>query len=645
MVKHCYGVREGRQPRLYKYYENCKEQTNQYPGARFKGFNSLAEAIDWLRRGNPGQTDFPVLDELPRPAPPVGARRSRTSKFRVTRTSINEVPPTSSTAGGGTSSERPCPSSASSSAARDGSVGLLYAVARGRTPGVYRTWEECDEQVCGFSNGLYKKFDTLAAAKEFVAVQGGGGHFSQFKSGGFEPDSNASFGEEWNRLSQSQGWKPGSDEWRQERTVAIKNELQTHYFAPQSRELPAVKEEEERAASVEAVPEFDEEVVQLRGFQAMCREVGKRPGNTVRQCERILKNTLVNIIDLIDGRRKDIPPKVWHNLEDFRRYTLAPPGDKKIPWREANKDPLLRCFLQNFGARPGDRCLGEIDRCSPYSRARFTGEVDTYVPDNRDKFTGGGDTYIPDNRDRFPGGVDRYIPDSRARLGGGDGGQGLPNRGRFERGNGGVAVKIDPGSEGHNRMEVERDQRAEEDRDRVAVEGDQKPEEGQDLAAVEGAKVEKDDGSSDVIGAQGSEDKSPAVVQIPRAEENHVDATVKSPEVEEDGDDCVARRTRSKTSDIGVTGTVESEGVSAGVVVKQEGKRGRGRHKGSKNKPAEEDDCVVVKEEVKGGPGRPKRIRPAEEENGSPGCGHEAKKVLPTWDPKSPMMQRFISSA
>ncbi|KAF6832004.1 hypothetical protein CPLU01_06386 [Colletotrichum plurivorum] len=118
---------------------------------------------------------------------------------------------------------------------------------------------------------MYKKFDTLAAAKEFVALQGGGGHFSQFKSEGFEsegfePDSNASFGEEWNHLSQSQGWKPGSDQWRQERTVAIKNELQTHYFAPQSRELPAVQEEEKRAAGVEAVPEFDEEEIMLQGF-------------------------------------------------------------------------------------------------------------------------------------------------------------------------------------------------------------------------------------------------------------------------------------------------------------------------------------------------------------------------------------------
>lgn len=386
-----------------------------------------------------------------------------------------------------------------------------------------------------------------------------------------------------------------------------------------------------RAAGVEAVPEFDEEEVMLQGFQALCREVGKTPGNTVWQCDRILKNTLVNIIDLIDARRKGIPPKVWHTLEEFRRYTLAPPGDKKIPWREANKDPLLRCFLQNFGARPGDRCLGEIDRCSPYSRARFPDGVDTYIPDNRDRFTGGGDSYIPDNRDRCPGGFDCYIPDSRARLGGGNG---LPSRDRSEGGNRGVAARSDPGPEGHDRMEVERDRRAEEDRDRVAVERDQKREEGQDLAAVEGAKVEKDDGSSDVIGAQGSEDKSVAVVQVPRGEENHVGATVKSPEVEEDGDDCVAGRTRSRTSDVGVAETVKSEEVSGSVVVKQEGKRGRGRPKGSKNRPADGDDSVVVK-----------KIRPAEEQDGSPDCGREAKKVVKKWYPESSIMQRFISSA
>lgn len=141
-----------------------------------------------------------------------------------------------------------------------------------------------------------------------------------------------------------------------------------------------------------------------------------------------------------------------------------------------------------------------------------------------------------------------------------------------------------------------------------------------------------------------SQERAAAVVQMPRAEESGGDATVQRPEVEEDGDDCVARTTRSKTHDSGAAAeTIKSDKDVVGVLVKQEGKRGRGRPKGSKNRPAEGDDSMVVKEE-KGCPGRPKRIRPAEED-GSQDCGREAKKVVQRWTPANSIMQRWISSA
>lgn len=45
-----------------------------------------------------------------------------------------------------------------------------YAVKNGRNPGVYMTWNECKEQVNGFSNARYKSFSTLSEAKEFVKL-------------------------------------------------------------------------------------------------------------------------------------------------------------------------------------------------------------------------------------------------------------------------------------------------------------------------------------------------------------------------------------------------------------------------------------------------------------------------------------------
>lgn len=47
-----------------------------------------------------------------------------------------------------------------------------YAVACGRTPGIYATWDECKAMTTGFPNARYKKFTNLKEAEEFVS--GGG---------------------------------------------------------------------------------------------------------------------------------------------------------------------------------------------------------------------------------------------------------------------------------------------------------------------------------------------------------------------------------------------------------------------------------------------------------------------------------------
>lgn len=44
----------------------------------------------------------------------------------------------------------------------------FYAVAKGRTPGIYMTWSDCEAQVKGFSGARYKKFSTVDAAQQFV---------------------------------------------------------------------------------------------------------------------------------------------------------------------------------------------------------------------------------------------------------------------------------------------------------------------------------------------------------------------------------------------------------------------------------------------------------------------------------------------
>lgn len=43
-----------------------------------------------------------------------------------------------------------------------------YAVAVGRTPGIYFSWDDCKKQVSGFPSATYKGFETLEEASEFI---------------------------------------------------------------------------------------------------------------------------------------------------------------------------------------------------------------------------------------------------------------------------------------------------------------------------------------------------------------------------------------------------------------------------------------------------------------------------------------------
>lgn len=45
----------------------------------------------------------------------------------------------------------------------------FYAVKVGKQPGIYKTWDECKEQVSGFSGAVYKGFLTKKEAEEFLS--------------------------------------------------------------------------------------------------------------------------------------------------------------------------------------------------------------------------------------------------------------------------------------------------------------------------------------------------------------------------------------------------------------------------------------------------------------------------------------------
>ena len=47
-------------------------------------------------------------------------------------------------------------------------MSAFYAVARGRLPGIYKTWPECEHHVKGYSGAKFKKFNKENDAKTFI---------------------------------------------------------------------------------------------------------------------------------------------------------------------------------------------------------------------------------------------------------------------------------------------------------------------------------------------------------------------------------------------------------------------------------------------------------------------------------------------
>jgi ribonuclease HI len=44
----------------------------------------------------------------------------------------------------------------------------FYAVKKGKKTGIFESWEECEEQVKGFSGAEYKKFGRKDMAEEYM---------------------------------------------------------------------------------------------------------------------------------------------------------------------------------------------------------------------------------------------------------------------------------------------------------------------------------------------------------------------------------------------------------------------------------------------------------------------------------------------
>jgi hypothetical protein len=115
-------------------------------------------------------------------------------------------------------------------------------------------------------------------------------------------------------------WRQGSDTYRQERTLFITNEFNTH---------------------------FGVDATKLQNWQSLCRELQiEKPIDTITKCRKALAEVYVNIVDLVDCRRTAKTPRKFSSLTALRKYTKS--TGKFYSKQEAKDDGFLKALLRNI---------------------------------------------------------------------------------------------------------------------------------------------------------------------------------------------------------------------------------------------------------------------------------------------------------
>lgn len=141
-----------------------------------------------------------------------------------------------------------------------------YGVQVGRTPGVYRSWDDAQDQVRGFSRGMCRAFSSYAAAADFVAASvvpaaaQGAGHEER---GGFHHKSGGSYADEGDY---------DDDEYGSEDEAGGSGAAQERHVSPDPCVPPPHLSSVRRWYSVQVgrrpgvYASFDEAQEQVRGF-------------------------------------------------------------------------------------------------------------------------------------------------------------------------------------------------------------------------------------------------------------------------------------------------------------------------------------------------------------------------------------------
>jgi viroplasmin and RNaseH domain-containing protein len=226
------------------------------------------------------------------------------------------------------------------------SFGNYYAVAKGRKPGIYDSWEEAYQQIDGFPNFAYRAYPDRALAAGYLRESGISDEkirlfrktFKQQPH--FTPNPTAPFKEEFKRFESSQQWT--NQDARKAKVDFIRDEIIT-YCLPDGIRISDEQNEEEDYA------DLDEEQC-LEVYQAMCHKAGKAVHSTIDECLiELKKSPFVNLLDFVDAWRTSSKLRTFASWPAFVAYTCE---GRRIDIQVAKDNEFLAPLLQDLQMGP-----------------------------------------------------------------------------------------------------------------------------------------------------------------------------------------------------------------------------------------------------------------------------------------------------
>ncbi|KFM79439.1 Ribonuclease H1, partial [Stegodyphus mimosarum] len=159
-----YAVKSGRIPGVYLTWAECEAQVKGYPNAVFKKFvtHELAEQFVGCTPGSIAKNNVNILNTT--------SKSSSITFSGIHHLNLNPSVSSTVLASTSDSTNNPPPTLIHPPSKR--SRQCYYAVHRGKRPGVYHTWTECEAQIRDFQNASYRKFDNEEEALDYVRTGG-----------------------------------------------------------------------------------------------------------------------------------------------------------------------------------------------------------------------------------------------------------------------------------------------------------------------------------------------------------------------------------------------------------------------------------------------------------------------------------------